>query len=82
MTLKLKVRVKMNLDRGSRGVGRNTPYCGLSARLRPKGVPFFELQVYKRVGISQVEVYKRVGKSVIWVFEKAFNYDISNRCPL
>ena len=34
-----------------------TPYNGLqyTGRLRPKGIPFFSLQVYKRVGISQVE---------------------------
>ena len=32
---------------------------------RPKGVPFFRLQVYEKVGISLVEVYGRIGKSVI-----------------
>ena len=31
----------------------------------PKGVPFFKLQVYEKVGISLVEVYGRIGKSVI-----------------
>ena len=36
-----------------------------TGRLHPKGVPFFRLHVYERVGISLVEVYKRVGKSVI-----------------
>ena len=41
------------------------PIMAYTRRLRPKGVPFFKLQVYKGVGNSQVEVYKRVGKSVI-----------------
>ena len=30
------------------------PIMAYTGRLRPKGVPFFRLQVYKRVGISQV----------------------------
>ena len=34
-------------------------------RLRPKGVPFFRLLVYERVGISLIEVYERGVKSVI-----------------
>ena len=44
-----------------------------TGRLRPKGVTFFRLQLYERVGISLIEVpvYKRVGKSVIWVCERA-----------
>ena len=32
-----------------------------TGRLRPKGVPFFRLQVHERVGISVVEVYGREG---------------------
>ena len=42
-----------------------------TGRLRPKGVPFFGLQVYERVGISQVELYRRVEGTVIWVCERA-----------
>ena len=38
-----------------------------AGKLRPKGVPFFRLYRYERVGISLVEVYERVGKSVISV---------------
>ena len=34
-------------------------------RLQPKGVAFFTLQVYERVGILRVKVYERVGKSII-----------------
>ena len=45
--------------------GAVLPLTAYTGRLRPKGVPFFRLQVYKRLGISQVEVYKRVGKSVV-----------------
>ena len=30
-----------------------------TGRLRPKGVSFFRLQVYERVGISLDEVYER-----------------------
>ena len=36
-----------------------------TGRVCPKGVPFFKLQVYEKVGISLVEVYGRIGKSVI-----------------
>ena len=40
-----------------------------TGRLLPKGVSFFRLQVYERVGISLVGVRKRGGKkSVIWVY--------------
>ena len=39
-----------------------TPYSGLYGEAPPERGTFFELQAYKRVGISQVEVYKRVGK--------------------
>ena len=39
-------------------------------RLRLKGVPFFRLQVYDRVGILLVEVYESVGLSVISVRKK------------
>jgi len=61
-------------------IGFNCSYCGGSWRgggvllimafrgkLRPKGVPFFRLQVYERVGILLVEVYERAEKSVISV---------------
>ena len=41
-----------------------------TGRLRPKGVPFFGLQVYERVGISQVELYRREESTVIWVCER------------
>ena len=41
------------------------PIMAYTGMLRPKGVPFFKLQVYERVGISLVKVYERVGKSVI-----------------
>ena len=51
---------------------------------QPKGVPFFSLQVYKRVDISQVEVDKRVGLSVISYFKepliKIFRIDASYGC--
>ena len=47
------------LTRG-RGV---LPMMAYTGRPRPKGVPFFRLQVYERVGISLLDVYKRVGKS-------------------
>ena len=40
-------------------------------RLRLKGVPFFRLQVYDRVGILLVEVCESVGLSVISVRKKA-----------
>ena len=33
--------------------------------LRPKGIPYFRLEVYKRIGISRVEVQKRAGKTTI-----------------
>ena len=36
-----------------------------TGRLRPKGVPFFRLQVYDKEGILLVEVYESVGLSVI-----------------
>ena len=41
-----------------------------TGRLRLKGVPFFRLQVYDRVGILLVEVCKSVGSSVISVRKK------------
>ena len=44
------------------GGGGVLPILAYTGRLHPKGVPFFRLQVYNRVGISQVEVYKRVGE--------------------
>ena len=31
--------------------------------VRPKGMPFFRLQVFERVVISLVKVYEMVGKS-------------------
>ena len=42
-----------------------------TGRLPLKGVPFFRLQVYDRVGILLVEVYESVGLSVISVRKKA-----------
>ena len=54
-----------------------TPYNGLYGEAPPERGTFFRLQVYKRVAISQVEVYIRVGK-----FNRAFNYNISNRRPV
>ena len=47
---------------GGGGVISLMTYTG---RVCPKGVPFFKLQVYEKVGISLVEVYGRIGKSVI-----------------
>ena len=46
---------------------------GYTGRLRPRGGPFFRLQVCKKVGISRAEVSERVGKSVIQVFKRAEN---------
>ena len=40
-------------------------------RFRPKGVPFFTLEVNGMVRILLVEVYRRLGKSVIWICERA-----------
>ena len=37
------------------------PIMVYTGRLRPKGVPFFRLQVYQRVGIPLVVIYERVG---------------------
>ena len=34
------------------------PIMAYTGRLRPKGVPFFSLQVNEMVGISLVEVYE------------------------
>ena len=51
--------------------GEVFPMMAYTGRLRPKGVFFFGLQVYERVGISLVEVYKRVEKSFIWLCERA-----------
>ena len=53
------------------GGGEVFPMMAYTGRLRPKGVFFFGLQVYERVGISLVEVYKRVEKSFIWLCERA-----------
>ena len=55
----------------SRGGGVVLPLKSYTGKLCLKGVPFFRLQAYERVGISLVEVFKRVGKSVIWVCEMA-----------
>ena len=65
------------------GGGGSTPYNDLYEEALPERDTFFTLQVHiNRVGISQVEVFKRVGKSIIKVFKRAFDYNISNRCPL
>ena len=45
--------------------GGGTPNNGLYREALPERGTFIQLQVFKRVGISQVEVYNRVGKSVI-----------------
>ena len=39
------------------------PIMAHTGRLRPKGVLFFRLQIYERVGISLAELYERVRKS-------------------
>ena len=52
---------KKKKDGGKPRGGGDTPYIGLSGEAPPKGVPFFRLQVYKRVRIS----YEKVGKSVL-----------------
>ena len=52
---------------GGSGILSTMAYTG---RLRLKGVPFFRLQVYDRVGILLVEVCKSVGSSVISVRKK------------
>ena len=53
--------------------GRVLPIMAYTGpRRRPsKGVPFFMVHVYQRVGISLVEVNERVGKFVILVCRKA-----------
>ena len=63
-----------------RGGGGVLPIMAYTGRLRPKGVPFFRLQVYKRVGISQVEICKRVRKSVTKVFNYIFRIDAPCGC--
>ena len=45
---------------------------------RSKGVPFFRLQVFERVGILLYKVYERERKSVIWVCEKAQRAEQAN----
>ena len=50
-----------------------------TGRLRPKGIPFFRLQVYERVGISLVVVCKRIRKSVISSVKRPKR---ANRCIL
>ena len=47
------------------------PIMAYTGMLLPKGVPFFSLQVYGKVGNTVVEVYERVGKSVISVCKKS-----------
>ena len=46
------------------------PLKSYTGKLRLKGVPFFRLQVYERLGILLVEVFERVGNlsfgSVKW----------------
>ena len=51
----------INMFFRGKGGGGLLPTMAYTGRLRPKGVPFFRLQVYKRVAISQVEAYKREG---------------------
>ena len=40
-------------------------------RLRPKGVPFFMLQVYEKEWTSPTEVHERVWETVIWICGRA-----------
>ena len=54
-----------------RGGGGRLPMMAYTWRFRPKGVPFFTLEVNGMVGILLVEVYRRLLKSVIWVCERA-----------
>jgi len=48
------------------------PIVGYTGRLRPKGVPFFKLEVYLRAGKIAILVYERVTKSAAnWKEAKA-----------
>ena len=53
------------------GGGGGLPMMAYTWRFRPKGVPFFTLEVNGMVRILLVEVYRRLRKSVIWVCERA-----------
>ena len=71
-------------ERGGGGEGErggDTLYNGLYREAQPEGVPFFSLQVYKRVDISQVEVDKRVGLSVISYFKEPLIKKIRIEAP-
>ena len=56
--------------RKTRG-GGVLPMMAYTWRFRPKGVPFFTLEVNGMVRILHVEVYRRLWKSVMWVCERA-----------
>ena len=61
-------------EKGTKTKGRGwggLPMMAYTWRFRPKGVPFFTLEVNGMVGILLVEVYRRLQKSVIWVCERA-----------
>ena len=60
--IKLQFAIHCFVFNKGRGV---LPIMAYTGRLCLKGVLFFTLQVYERVGISRVEAYERVGKSVI-----------------
>ncbi|CAH3182654.1 unnamed protein product [Porites lobata] len=49
-----QIAVEMRKKALPRGV---LPMVAYTGRLRPKGVPFFRLQVYERAGISLVKIY-------------------------
>ena len=61
----LTVHFIVTIDFAPRGGGVVLPITDYKGRLRPKGVPFFRLEVCERVGISRVQVWERVGKTAI-----------------
>ena len=63
--------MKQSIDYPPPEGGVLLPLRSYTGKLRPKGVPFFRLLVYERLGILLVEVFKRARKSVIWVCEMA-----------
>ena len=71
--------LKENIWKNKIPGGRVLPIMSYTGRLRPKGIPFFRLQVYKRVGISLVVVCKRIRKSVISSVKRPKR---ANRCIL
>ena len=53
------------------GGGGVLPIMACMGRLRPKGVPFFMLQVYEKEWTSPTEVHERVWETVIWICGRA-----------